>query len=149
MRWTRTVLVMAAGLAVALAASRAWAVEGEGPPMKSGKGGRKGLPPPPPFVLMKALDADGDGVISAEEIANAPAALKALDKNGDGKLTPDELRPPRRPPDGKGDKGGPPPKEEGGQTGEGGPPRKGGPPDKGGPGGAEGGRPAGPPPDQK
>jgi Ca2+-binding EF-hand superfamily protein len=40
-----------------------------------------------------ALDADGDGVVSASEIANATSALKVLDKNGDGKLTEDEVRP--------------------------------------------------------
>ena len=43
----------------------------------------------PLFPLLKALDANGDGVIDADEIANAPAALKKLDKNGDGKLTLD------------------------------------------------------------
>jgi Ca2+-binding EF-hand superfamily protein len=42
---------------------------------------------------MQALDADGDGEISAKEIENAPAALKALDRDNDGKLTRDELRP--------------------------------------------------------
>jgi Ca2+-binding EF-hand superfamily protein len=41
----------------------------------------------------QALDADGDGVISATELANAGASLKSLDKNGDGKLTEDEVRP--------------------------------------------------------
>ena len=46
--------------------------------------------------VLAALDADHDGVISAAEIQNAPAALKTLDKNGDGRLTPDELIPPRR-----------------------------------------------------
>ena len=52
-------------------------------------GGQGGPPPPPPpSPLLKALDADGDGIISAAEIANAPAALKTFDKNGDGKLTP-------------------------------------------------------------
>ncbi|MEI6084802.1 MAG: EF-hand domain-containing protein [Verrucomicrobiota bacterium] len=49
--------------------------------------------PPPPIIA--TLDANHDGVIDADEIANAPAALKTLDKNGDGQLTPDELRPPR------------------------------------------------------
>jgi Ca2+-binding EF-hand superfamily protein len=40
-----------------------------------------------------ALDADGDGEISASEIDGAVAALKKLDKNSDGKLTMDELMP--------------------------------------------------------
>lgn len=43
--------------------------------------------------LLAALDANSDGVIAADEITNAPAALQTLDKNGDGKLTEDELRP--------------------------------------------------------
>jgi Ca2+-binding EF-hand superfamily protein len=59
---------------------------------------------------MEALDANHDGVIDENEIANASAALKALDKNGDGKLTQDELRPPR--PAG-GDRQGPPPGPDG------------------------------------
>jgi hypothetical protein len=64
--------------------------EGGPPP---GDGARPARPHPP---LLTALDANGDGVIDAQEIANASAALKQLDKNGDGKLTVDELRPPRR-----------------------------------------------------
>jgi len=43
--------------------------------------------------LMAAIDADGNGEISAEEIEKATAALKNIDKNKDGKLTEDELRP--------------------------------------------------------
>jgi hypothetical protein len=54
------------------------------------------------------LDANGDGIIDADEIANAPAALKKLDKNGDGQLTPDEYMPP--PPEGT---NAPPPPPEG------------------------------------
>ncbi|HTJ79534.1 MAG TPA: EF-hand domain-containing protein [Rariglobus sp.] len=54
-----------------------------------------------PFTI---FDTNHDGVISADEIAHAAAALRKLDKNGDGKLTPDELRPPGSPP--------PPPPEE-------------------------------------
>ena len=42
---------------------------------------------------MTALDSDGNGEISPEEIKGAVAALKKLDKNKDGKLTEDELRP--------------------------------------------------------
>jgi hypothetical protein len=50
----------------------------------------------------------GDGVIGADEIANAAKALKKLDKNADGKLTGDEYRPPRPPP--RPDEQGPPPR---------------------------------------
>jgi hypothetical protein len=59
-------------------------------------GGPSGFVPP----LLKALDADGDGALSKEEIANAAAALKTLDKNGDGQLSRDEIMPQR--PDGPG-----------------------------------------------
>ena len=52
-------------------------------------------PPRPVPPIIAALDADKDGVISAEEIKNAAAALATLDKNKDGKLTHEELRPPR------------------------------------------------------
>ena len=65
--------------------------------------GMKGHRPPPPSPLMQAIDVNHDGVIDADEIANASAELKTLDKNGDGKLTPDELRPVCPP-----QKGGPP-----------------------------------------
>ena len=74
--------------------------------------------------LMKALDKDGNGELSAAEIAGAAAALKSLDKNKDGKLTEDELRPPM-PPGGFGGPGG-----ERGERGE-----------RGGPGGMMGGPP--------
>src|SRR5437868_5809483 len=43
--------------------------------------------------VLSALDADTDGVISARELDDAPAALRKLDKNNDGQLTQDELRP--------------------------------------------------------
>jgi len=45
------------------------------------------------FPVMTALDSDGNGEISSEEIKGAVVALKKLDKNKDGKLTEDELRP--------------------------------------------------------
>src|SRR5437868_2756030 len=57
-------------------------------------GGMNGHRPPTPPV-MEALDVNHDGVIDANEIANASTALKTLDKNGDGKLTFDEVCPPR------------------------------------------------------
>jgi Ca2+-binding EF-hand superfamily protein len=42
------------------------------------------------LLVLKALDIDEDNVISAGEIANAPAALRRLDKNHDGGLSPEE-----------------------------------------------------------
>jgi Ca2+-binding EF-hand superfamily protein len=42
------------------------------------------------LLVLGALDADQDNVISAEEIENAPAALWKLDKNHDGMLTAEE-----------------------------------------------------------
>ncbi|MFZ2658237.1 MAG: hypothetical protein WAX69_25115 [Victivallales bacterium] len=62
-------------------------------PRHGGGAGVDGKRPVPP--IMAALDANGDGVIDADEIANASAALKKLDRNGDGKLTIDEFRPQR------------------------------------------------------
>jgi predicted O-methyltransferase YrrM len=56
---------------------------------------------------MSALDANGDGELSAEEIAAAADALKKLDKNQDGKLTREELGPPRAGRGGPGGPGGP------------------------------------------
>src|SRR5579864_2006805 len=42
------------------------------------------------ILVLGALDADHDGIISSSEIANASAVLRGLDRNHDGKLTPDE-----------------------------------------------------------
>jgi hypothetical protein len=72
-------------------------------------------PRPPMPLIVKALDANGDGVIDAAEIANAANALRTLDKNGDGRLTRDEYlgKRPGPPRGGGGDfgnqGGGPPP----------------------------------------
>ncbi len=53
---------------------------------------------PPPMPLFDALDANHDGTISADEIANASATLKSLLKNGSDHLTRDDLRPAGEPP---------------------------------------------------
>lgn len=45
-----------------------------------------------------ALDADGDGELSAGEIEAAGKSLLKLDRNSDGKLTRDEIGPPSGPP---------------------------------------------------
>jgi Ca2+-binding EF-hand superfamily protein len=64
------------------------AMRGGGPEGRRGEGGRGG---PPPDVLFSALDQNGDGALSADEINAAAAALRKLDTNGSGSLTPDEL----------------------------------------------------------
>lgn len=43
--------------------------------------------------IMKALDTDEDGQLSASEIENASKSLLKLDKNGDGAISPEEMRP--------------------------------------------------------
>ena len=65
-----------------------------GPGEPGGPGGHHG---PPPLPIVMVLDANHDGVIDADEIANASAALKRLDKNGDGQLTALEFLPPLPP----------------------------------------------------
>ena len=98
---------------------------GDGPRGPGGQGGPGGPRPQPALIL--ALDANHDGVIDADEIANASAALKKLDKNGDGKLTREEYLGPR--PGGPGGPGGPDGQRGPGKDGQG--RRPGGP---GGPG---------------
>ena len=60
-----------------------------------GSGGRGRQPGSarPAHPVMRVLDADGDGELSADEFANVPSALLKLDKNGDGKISREELRP--------------------------------------------------------
>ena len=108
-------------LALGVSAGAVLAQDAGGPPPPDGPGGpgMNGRRPPPPLML--ALDVNHDGVIDADEIANAPTALKALDKNGDGKLTQDELRPPRPENAPNGDANNPP-RWDGPGGGRGGPP---------------------------
>jgi hypothetical protein len=87
---TKITLTLAAAGALVLGVKSQDA--GGSPPANRGPGPRGHRPPPSPLLL--ALDVNHDGVIDADEIANAPAALRALDKNGDGKLTRDEFAPP-------------------------------------------------------
>ena len=94
-------------LIAALVASMAWvataqdleknapekkATEKKEEPRRGGPGGR-GRNPMANLPLYKALDKDGDGALSEEEIKNASAALLALDKDKDGKLSKEEITP--------------------------------------------------------
>jgi len=60
-------------------------------------GRREGPPRDMNFIridpVLSAIDADGDGVITAEEIRNSPAALRKMDKDGDGKVSREEASP--------------------------------------------------------
>lgn len=73
------------------------APQGQHPQRPGGpqQGGNQGNFRPPPFPILSAIDGNQDHSISADEIANAPAALLKLDKNGDGQLTREELLPER------------------------------------------------------
>ena len=63
----------------------------------SGGPGRGSHHGPPPNALFDALDTNRDGVISADEMNNAPASLKTLMKNGAAGIKREDLRPPRPP----------------------------------------------------
>ena len=58
-----------------------------------GAGGQRGGHGGGKSAIFTALDVNGDGVIDAAELANAPATLNKLDKNGDSRITEDEAAP--------------------------------------------------------
>jgi EF hand len=105
----KNIRVISFVFAMSLAAAILYAQDNSNPDHPTGPPpGRHHGPPPPPVMVV--LDANHDGVIDAEEIANASKALLTLDKNGDGQLTQDELRPPFPPPPPDGEEG---PEEDG------------------------------------
>jgi len=76
--------------------------DGERPKDAATRDGQR-PPGPVPIPFLQALEGNGDGIISADEIKGAPDALKKLDKNNDGQLSREEWRPqPPRPPQGDG-----------------------------------------------
>ena len=85
-------MVSVSGIVVFVLGTSLVAAQPAGP-----RGGHMGPRPHGPDPLMRALDTDRNGELSAEEIAQAPAGLKELDANGDGKITQDELMPPPPP----------------------------------------------------
>ena len=78
--------------------------QGENAAAARGEGGRRGGDGRGEFggrgrggafdPLLRALDRDRDGAVSAAEIDSAPDALRSLDANQDGQLSNDEFRPP-------------------------------------------------------
>lgn len=87
---SRSALVGA--LVTSLLATASFGQERERRPEGRGEGRGEG-PPARMNPLFAALDANGDGVIDADEIKRAPELLKKLDRNGDGRLSEDEVRP--------------------------------------------------------
>ena len=82
-------LLTGAALAVMGSASLAMAFQGQTGPQGRSHDGR----PPMMLEMFRSLDADGDGVVTAEELsATGPAAaFGEADANGDGVLEGDEL----------------------------------------------------------
>lgn len=111
----KTLRLLLCALPFTAAALLAQPDDRNGPPPGGQHGNRDRGHRPPPSPVMLALDTNHDGILSAEEIANASKALLTLDKNHDGQLTPDELRPARppggKPGDGPGPEDRPPPPE--------------------------------------
>lgn len=85
MRFSTIIMITAALTASAAFAQQPDRRPGGFPGRRPGEFGR------PLSPVMKVLDANGDGELSAAELAKAPEVLKELDKNGDGKLTDDEF----------------------------------------------------------
>ena len=84
--------------------------------------------PPHGDPLRRALDANGDHELDADEISKAAESLAKLDADGDGRITREELFP--RPPMGGPGRG---PGDQGGEGRPGPPGEFGGPPPQGGP----------------
>lgn len=81
-----------------VAAAQAAPPESAGPGGRGGpEGGRGGPRGEMNFIrmdpILAAVDTDGDGVLSAEEIRNAAVAVRKLDKDGDGKVSREEAMP--------------------------------------------------------
>lgn len=99
---TKSMILAAAFAASGLLGAETMAQEGRRGPRPDGPpGGRHGAPEHagahhPGGPIFGALDADGDGTLSAGEIEGAAAALKAIDADGDGAISHEDLRDSRR-----------------------------------------------------
>jgi Ca2+-binding EF-hand superfamily protein len=82
----------AAGAAALARRARERGLPGQPRPGQLGPGQTDERRPPPGSVrLTAALDSDGDGDLSSDEIAAAAESLKKLDRNGDGRIDRKEL----------------------------------------------------------
>lgn len=72
----------------------------EPPPARGEEDQARGHRPGPPLVMV--LDANGDGVIDADEIDRAEDSILTLDRDGNGEVSEEEFRPQPR---GAGDHG--------------------------------------------
>src|SRR4051812_25242264 len=83
--------IIAAAFAIAAASAAGLAADiriqdpGPGRPAGRGPGGLSGI------AVFMALDRDGAPGLSPAEIDAAPVVLRALDKDGDGQISADEL----------------------------------------------------------
>lgn len=84
-------LVLLLGAAASLSAQGTAPSDAPHGPHRGGPGGRGVFGHP----IVRAIDTDKDGTLSAAELANAPAAIRTLDTNGDGIVSADELHPAR------------------------------------------------------
>ena len=85
---SRLVFLLSLGTALAASAQTSTTPAPMGPP-RGGPGGPGRLGGHP---IVRVLDGDHDGEISAAELANASAAIRTLDANGDGTVSVAELR---------------------------------------------------------
>ena len=89
----QVIIVLALGAVTVLSAQTTTTTptDGQRGPRRGGPGGpgRGGHP------IVRAIDADKNGELSATELASAPAAIRALDANSDGVVSKEELHPVR------------------------------------------------------
>lgn len=93
MKNAHRLLLVAALITTEILCAQTAPADGGTGPRRGGPGGPGGPGRLPP--VLRVLDADKDGEISAAEIAGSAASLATLDANSDGILTTDELRPAR------------------------------------------------------
>ena len=87
------ILALSLGAATIVSAQTTPTDGPRGGPRRGGPGGHGG---PGRFnPVVRVVDADKNGELSAAEIANAPASIRTLDANSDGTVSVEELRPAR------------------------------------------------------